>query len=185
MTTLMTHIIPPLALGLGLGGRIIPKRLLFAGMVAALVPDLDVIGFRLHIPYAHPFGHRGATHSVVFALMLGFLASLLFRPLHCSRTLVFSFIAFSTLSHPLLDMVTNGGLGVALEWPWSNKRLFASWQVIEVSPIGLKNFFSNRGYVVLKSELLWVWVPALFMMSSLVMIRQFFPSRPSASSYKP
>lgn len=185
MTTLMTHVIPPLALGLGLGGRIIPRRLLFAGMIAALIPDLDVIGFRLHVPYAHPFGHRGATHSAVFALMLGFLVALLFKPLHSSRALVFTFIAFSTLSHPLLDMVTNGGLGVALEWPWSNKRLFAPWQVIEVSPIGLKNFFSNRGYVVLKSELLWVWLPAFFMMMSLAIIRLLFPSNPTASSSRP
>jgi inner membrane protein len=177
MTTLMTHVIPALALGLGLGGRIIPKRLLLAGMIASLIPDLDVIGFRLHIPYSHPFGHRGATHSIVFAFMLAFFALIFAKQFRCSRPLVFAFIGLSTLSHPVLDMVTNGGLGVALEWPWSYERHFAPWQMVEVSPIGLKNFFSHRGLIVLKSELLWVWLPAIFMMSILFSIRKIFASK--------
>ncbi len=45
----------------------------------SLVPDLDVIAFRFGIPYAAPFGHRGATHSIVFALAMGVAAWLLTR----------------------------------------------------------------------------------------------------------
>src|SRR5437868_2609888 len=41
----------------------------------SLTPDLDVLAFRLHIPYSAPFGHRGATHSICTALLLGVIAT--------------------------------------------------------------------------------------------------------------
>ena len=34
----------------------------------SLLPDADVYGFRLGVKYADPWGHRGATHSLLFAL---------------------------------------------------------------------------------------------------------------------
>ena len=60
----------------------------------------------------------------------------------------------------MLDALTNGGLGVALAWPWSDARFFAPWQPIKVSPIGI-GFFSARGLDVMRSELTWVWLPAM------------------------
>src|SRR5438477_13211390 len=47
----------------------------------AMLPDADVIAFAFGIPYEHPFGHRGATHSFVFALFIAALAFVLARPL--------------------------------------------------------------------------------------------------------
>jgi hypothetical protein len=38
--------------------------------LAAVAPDLDVIGLRLGIPYAHPLGHRGFSHSLLGALFM-------------------------------------------------------------------------------------------------------------------
>ena len=66
-------------------------------------------------------------------------------------------------SHGALDACTNGGLGVAFLWPWSEQRFFArdALRVIEVSPIGLGPFLSARGATVLESELRWIWLPAL------------------------
>lgn len=171
MPTILTHAAVPLALGLGLGIRIVPKPLLLAGIVAAIIPDLDVLAFRLNIAYANDFGHRGATHSVVFAFVVALLALAMFQQLSSSRVLAFSFVGLSTVSHGLLDMITNGGLGVALWWPWSSERLFAAWQVIEVSPLSLSRVFSSRGLVVLQSELLWVWLPAVLVASALLALR--------------
>ncbi len=37
----------------------ISPRLLIAGMVASIAPDLDVAAFRFGIAYSHEFGHRG------------------------------------------------------------------------------------------------------------------------------
>ena len=55
------------------------------------------------------------------------------------------------LSHPLLDAMTDGGLGVALLWPFSNERFFAPWTPIPVSPIGAR-MLSRRGLYVLAVE---------------------------------
>src|SRR5688572_8469157 len=36
----------------------------------SLLPDADVIGLALGVEYGDPWGHRGATHSLAFALTL-------------------------------------------------------------------------------------------------------------------
>ena len=68
------------------------------------------------------------------------------------------FVFVCAASHPLLDALTSGGLGVALAWPWSDHRFFAPWRPIRVSPFA-PQFFSARGLATLLSELRWVWLP--------------------------
>lgn len=160
MPTILTHALIPLAAGIALDRRRIPSRLVVAGMIAAMLPDADVVAFKLGIEYAHALGHRGASHSLVFALGCGALAACGARWLKVSAVTAFVFVALAAASHPLLDMLTDGGLGVALFWPWSDARHFAPWRVIEVSPFA-NRFFSARGAEVLLSELRWVWLPAL------------------------
>lgn len=172
MPSILSHPAVPLALGLALGQRIIPPRLLIVGLVASVLPDLDVLAFRLGIPYAHSLGHRGASHSVVFALFLGLLA-LAFAPhLHASRKAAFLFVFVAAVSHGLLDMLTNGGLGVALAWPASDSRFFFPFQVIEVSPLSLRRFFSPKGAAVMLSELLWVWPPSVGIGIAILLMRR-------------
>lgn len=160
MPTIFTHPAVPLAIGLGLGQSVIPWRLLFFGVVASVVPDLDVLAFKFGIPYASVIGHRGLTHSVLFALVIAFLGIFAYRAFHASRLKTFAFLFVVTVSHAILDACTNGGLGVALLWPLFSERFFAPWQVIQVSPIGT-HFFSEKGATVILSELLWVWLPCL------------------------
>lgn len=159
MPTILSHSAVPLAIGLGLGSRVVTKRLLLAGVVASVLPDLDVIGFRFGVHYADAAGHRGLTHSLLFALVLGAAAVLMARQLRVARGLAFAFVFGAALSHGLLDMLTNGGLGVALFWPFCDDRLFFPVHPIQVSPFGLR-VFSAAGLRVFASEALWVWVPA-------------------------
>lgn len=63
--------------------------------------------------------------------------------------------------HGFFDAMTNGGLGVAFFAPFDNTRYFLPWQPIQVSPIGVANFFSEWGLSVIISEFLWIWLPAL------------------------
>ncbi|OCK49231.1 hypothetical protein BA766_04430 [Stenotrophomonas maltophilia] len=171
MPSIITHAAVPLALWYAADRGRIPPRLLVAGVVAAMLPDADVLAFALHIPYADAFGHRGASHSLLFACVLATLAAVLaffgssrpwsavpcqprLAPTLQAATLVFVCAA----SHPLLDAMTSGGLGVALAWPWSEQRFFAPWRPIRVSPFA-PQFFSARGVATLLSELRWVWLP--------------------------
>lgn len=171
MTTVFTHAIVPLMLGAAAGRQRISPPLLAAGAVAAMLPDLDVLAFYLHIPYGDAFGHRGATHSIVFALMLGLLAAWGYRRLESTPQRAGWFVGLSALSHPLLDACTDGGLGVALAWPFSDARWFAPFHPIAVSPIGAR-FFSERGWHVAASELCWVWLPVAALAACILMVRR-------------
>lgn len=133
-----------------------PLRVLIAGALLSILPDADVVAFALDIPYSHPFGHRGFSHSLVFALLTATLASL---ALH-GRARVFLFLFLCAVSHPVLDAMTTGGLGIAFFAPFDNERYFLPWRPIRVSPIGPR-FFSGRGLAVLMSEVVWVWLPCV------------------------
>lgn len=160
MPTLFTHAALPLAAGIALGRQRVSPRLMLTGMAAAMLPDADVAAFALGVDYAHAFGHRGASHSLAFALAFGLLASCFARVLRARGVAALLFVALSAASHPLLDMLTDGGLGVALLWPWTPSRYFAPWRVVEVSPFA-HHFFSMRGIEVLCSEARWIIGPAL------------------------
>jgi len=158
MPSVFTHAAVPLALWCASERGRVSARLLGAGVAAAMLPDADVLAFALHIPYADAFGHRGASHSLLFAAVLGLVACALSPWLRASRVQAAAFVSACALSHPLLDAFTSGGLGVALWWPWSEQRLFAPWRPIRVSPFA-NNFFSARGLQTVLSELRWVWLP--------------------------
>lgn len=132
-----------------------------AGIVCALLPDMDVIGFRFGVSYADVLGHRGFTHSLLFAGISGCLAAIIAPLLKSGRAAAFIVCAGAVLSHILLDAMTNGGLGVALLWPWSEARFFFPWRPIKVSPFSLNSLFSRRGADIFRSELFWVWLPSL------------------------
>lgn len=160
MPTIISHMAVPLAIGFGLGKKKMSEHLLCAGVVASILPDADVLGFKFGIDYASPFGHRGFTHSIGFALFLGTIAMLAHRKLDCRRLPAFLFVSLCAVSHPLLDALTDGGLGVALFWPFENTRHFFPWTGIEVSAIG-RGFFSMRSLSVLASEFRWIGCPAI------------------------
>lgn len=171
MPTVLTHAILPLAAGIALGRHRVPARLMLAGMAVAMLPDADVAMFAFGIDYAHAFGHRGASHSLVFALACGLVATRFARRLKAPSITTLLFVTASAASHPLLDMLTDGGLGVALLWPWSDVRHFAPWRVIEVSPFA-NHFFSARGVEVLRSEARWIIGPALAAAALLALTRR-------------
>lgn len=142
-----------------------PRRFWILAIALAILPDADALGFMLGVPYESLFGHRGFTHSLFFAVVAGLLTTrLAFRSVP-----VFSwqwwriafFFTLATASHPTLDAMTTGGLGVAWFSPFALERSFFPVRPIRVSPIGVKAFFSTWGLRVILSEFLWVWLPCL------------------------
>ncbi|MDX5152520.1 MAG: metal-dependent hydrolase, partial [Acidiferrobacterales bacterium] len=83
------------------------------------------------------------------------------KKLEISRVKIFAYLFIAMASHGLLDMFTDGGLGIALLWPFDHARYFWPQQVITVSPIGM-SFFSGWGLRTLVSEFFWIWLPSLF-----------------------
>ena len=139
-----------------------PARFWLAGTACAVVPDLDIIGLWLGVPWGSMLGHRGLTHSLTFAAALGaVVTALLFRgPDWRGRRLsVWLFLALATASHGVLDAMNNAALGVAFFAPFDATRYFLPWRPIPVSPFAFR-FFSARGLVVFEAELLMIWLPA-------------------------
>ena len=173
MCSILTHSAIPLALSVCFPENSVSPKLVFAGAACSAIPDVDVVGFSFGIGYDNVFGHRGLTHSVAFAVALGaWVAVTFFHDTHGGYALPFLFLFLSIVSHSLLDMLTDGGRGIALWAPFSNQRLFFPWRPIEVSPIGL-GFFSERGVGVLLSELKWVWLPAAALFITGTILRRF------------
>jgi len=161
MASILTHPAVPIGLSIALGRKAVPRKLFLVAAACSILPDVDVLGFAAGIPYGHVLGHRGLTHSLFFAGLVGAAGALAAVRLRASRRLAFAFLFLYTASHGLLDAMTNGGLGVAFFSPFSNHRYFLPWRVLEVSPIGIRAFFSSWGLDVLASELRYVWAPCI------------------------
>ena len=139
------------------------------------LPDIDhptsFLGQRLKWiskPIARACGHRGFTHSLVFAFVVPLLCVLIGRRwFRAGLIRCWLFLTVSLLSHSLLDSVTTGGKGVGWLWPWSDERFFAPWQVIKVAPFALSRYTTPYGHQVIISELMWVWLPGMLLMGML------------------
>src|SRR5215470_15783593 len=163
MPSVFSHAIAAVAVGgVAVGG---PSRLVIWGLgaICAVVPDLDVVSFHFGLPYAHMLGHRGLSHSLLFAAGLASIMTVLVRRTRMaspSGPRLWAFFFLTTASHGVLDAFTDGGLGVAFFAPFSDTRYFFPWRPIVVSPISVRRFFSSWGLAVIASEFVIVWIPA-------------------------
>ena len=174
MASLLSHAVAALGISACFYQSRVPNHVWVLGTACSLVPDLDVLGFRFGVPYADFWGHRGFSHSLVFAaLMAGVLVVLVRRGIAGMQPLLlWTYFFLVTASHGFLDAMTDGGLGVAFCSPFDNRRFFLPWRPVRVSPIGVSRFFSARGLAVLQSEVLWIWVPAILLAAVALLVRQ-------------
>jgi inner membrane protein len=175
MASVFSHAVAALGIGACFYQHGTPKRVLVMGALCSVVPDLDVIGFRFGVHYGDFWGHRGFTHSILFAALLAsIVVQLAFREgvPGLGRLALWTYFFVATASHGLLDAMTDGGLGVAFFSPFNNTRYFLPWRPIRVSPIGVERFFTHSGLAVIQSELLWIWLPAGLLVVLAGLIRQ-------------
>ncbi|KKL97529.1 hypothetical protein LCGC14_1833550, partial [marine sediment metagenome] len=144
-------------------GKDTPRRVYVLAMICSVGPDLDCLGFALGVRYGDLLGHRGLSHSL--ALAAGVAAAAVTFGLPAVKRLSPRWWGLSALllviavSHGVLDALTDGGLGIAFFSPFSNARYFLPVRPLAVSPIGLASFLTSRGLAVMKSEILWIWLP--------------------------
>jgi inner membrane protein len=183
MASAFSHAIVALAMGKVFQSKELSWRELFLGALCSVVPDLDVIGFYFGIQYGELWGHRGLTHSVVFAALLaGGIVALWYRgkPI-IAMTGLFLYFFLCTASHGVLDAMTNGGLGVAFFAPFDTKRYFFPLRPVLVSPIGVAEFFNAQGLRILASEALWIWLPSGVAFLAFRVFQRFWPAKSVAS----
>lgn len=92
---------------------------LLVGMVLAISPDFDLF-FAWVLKYNIQI-HGSFTHSIVFAVVLGFIGAGLAKDLNWRGIKTYTLIA---LSHGLLDVCTKKEFGGAqLLWPFSMRKI--------------------------------------------------------------
>lgn len=160
MPTIFTHALLPVIAAVGLSNPRLSSRLVAAGAAVAILPDADIVGRYFGVPHSADFGHRGATHTLIFALLVASLALPSARRMRASPGAAFAFIFLSVLSHPLADMLTSGGKGIMLLWPLEDER-FKFWaHPVRASAVGLQGFETGTIWPTLMSELIWLLIPA-------------------------
>lgn len=179
MASAFSHAIVALAMGKAFQRKQLGWRELFLGACCSVVPDFDVIGLSIGIQYGDLWGHRGLTHSVVFAALLaGSLVALWYRGKPArAMTGLFLYFFLCTVSHGVLDAMTDGGLGVAFFSPFDTTRYFFPVRPVLVSPIGVSEFFSAYGVRILTSEALWIWLPACTILVALRAAQRLWRAR--------
>jgi inner membrane protein len=174
--TAFTHAFVGVGVAIGSPRHLPTRRLAIAAVVLAALPDLDVITFSLEIPYGHPLGHRGFSHSLVFAAVASLLVAIVFfRSLrvgsrHWWVALGALFIAGAL--HGLLDACTNAGLGIGFLIPFDDTRYFLPWRPLATSPIGIRPFIEGRALSILANEIIWVWSSLAFVVGLLALGRR-------------
>lgn len=146
MPSAFTHVAPALALLPVFARGDTKLRLLVAGAFCAVAPDLDV------------------------AAILAAGVALLVARRNWPRAWLYLFLV--TASHGLLGAFTDGGLGIALLSPFDTTRYFFPLRPIEVLPLSARAFFTARGWAILASELLWVWLPCTLLGATLFAVTQ-------------
>ncbi len=167
MATAFTHAAVGLTLGQLLPRDFPIKRLsLFLALVSVL-PDIDVLAFRFGIPYADPFGHRGFTHSISFAVVLAAGTALILYVWRVGSgpgcMAVGSLTFVSVVSHGILDAATDAGLGIGFFIPFENGRYFFPFRPLETSAVDPMVFLAHPGRAleIMTSELVWVGLPLM------------------------
>ena len=164
MPSAFSHAVASIALGRAYTSNKLPLRFWVLSSVCAVAPDIDVLSNRFGLDQTTMLGHRGLTHSLLFALVLsGIVVPAFFRNFSeggMNRIVLFAFFFAATASHSVLDAMVDGTLGVAFFAPFTSTRFFLPWRPIVSSPIGWA-FFSSTGAATIMNEFVWVWIPSI------------------------
>jgi inner membrane protein len=175
MPTIFSHGVAAAALLSAFPQRAVPRRFLALGIACAIAPDIDVIAIPFGARSGDLFGHRGFTHSLLFAAVLasaGLAGAVRACPPVTHRGVVWFYLFLAAASHGLLDALTSrDGLGIPFFWPFDATRYFFPFTPVAMSPLG-SHFFSERGLSVLLNEICWIWIPALLFVVVAVALRR-------------
>ncbi len=174
MTTVFTHALAGAAFSQAAPAGVTKGRLAACLGCAAVLPDLDVIMFAMKVPYAHPLGHRGFSHSIIFAMVLAlvltWMAGYAADPKRNIRTALIFFAAI--ISHGILDALTDAGLGVGFFIPFTQERYFFPWRPVMTASLNPATFWSPETLEILLNEIAYVWMPLAAVSMVFHLIRQ-------------
>jgi inner membrane protein len=129
--------------------------LTFAALAA--LPDADVLVVAMGAHDGGVIGHRGASHSLAVAVVIGLASALLARRLGWPFLRTAIACTLAVCSHGILDALGEGGRGIPLLWPFSEVRVMSPWRLLPDAPRGFK-LLSRHGLFDVALEFL-VFLP--------------------------
>ena len=174
----MPSIFAHAAAGAAVGSAFAPspmRRLWITAAACAALPDIDALGRPVgNRTYEAAFaGHRGVTHSILFAILVGGVAAWMFRREVVSRAARFRLwlaFALALASHGVLDALSTIGDGVAFWAPFSWTHYEFVWQPLGETGPGPSG--PMRLFAIVANEFLWVGLPALIVVAIARVLRR-------------
>ena len=156
------------------------RRFGLTAVLCTIVPDLDAIGR----PFGYPDiemlgGHRGFTHSIVFAVLLGAAVAWgMFRGERWDGMRVRLWVCFTlvTLTHGLLDGLTTKG-GIMYFSPFTDARHSFEWKPLDASRYSRATGFGRLGNLA-RAEVTWVILPAMLFIVTVSRLRGLGKKKP-------
>jgi inner membrane protein len=131
--------------------------------LCAAIADIDIITVFFDINPDSMIGHRGFTHSLLFAVLFAFMVVHFgyrnFGLFSRDWWIFYTYFLALGISHIVLDAMTSGGQGIGFFIPFDSGRYLFQFRPIRVSPLRLMRFFTSDGKRILISEMFWIWVP--------------------------
>jgi inner membrane protein len=138
--------------------------------LTAVLPDFDLVPFYLGADHGGLWGHRGFTHSLVFAACTAACGAALLlgrrRYLTIEAIRVLSILLAAAVSHPMLDAFTRAGPGVALLAPFDQARYFFPVRRIAGALPRPAALFGHPGLAAFAGEFVWIWIPAILLVTA-------------------
>ena len=156
MPTPISHAAVGFAIAAWTEPRMPTRRVCIVAAACAALPDIDAIGWPLHIPNTSLFSHRAITHSLTFALVAAVAATIVcFRgtPWTPRRARIALVLGLALVSHVCLDALSTYSVGVEFFAPFSQQRFRFPW-----TPLG-----APGGSVLgqLAQEAIFILLPAV------------------------
>ncbi|MFZ9028279.1 MAG: metal-dependent hydrolase [Crocinitomicaceae bacterium] len=128
----LTQIVLGASVAEACGGKKLGNKAALWGAIAGTIPDLDVFIRAYNDPIHGALMHRGFSHSILFAILvgplLGYLIYRIYRRKHELKT--WMWVAFMAIvTHPMLDIFTS--YGTQFFWPFEWRVTFNSVFVID------------------------------------------------------
>lgn len=155
------------------------RRLYLVSLFCSALPDVDGVITRLSAILfclrlnGMLLSHRGFSHSLLFALIVGIAAALSARSfLQYEKAVSLLILYFFTItaSHGFIDALTNGGEGVMFFAPFYGGRYLFPFAPVPAA--SLRVWLGTQGLITFVREVLWIWLPLTVMYGGLQLLRK-------------
>lgn len=174
MPTSLSHAAAGLAIASVLKPAKATSRYWMLAAACAAIPDIDALSLPLRLPPNDLLGHRGITHSVLFAVGLSAVVTALWFPrerVGDDRWRIWLAMCLATMSHGLLDALSSYGHGVALLAPMWNQHLCFSSRPLGNIGVGHRGVLS-LSLRVAANEAIWIWMPSALVTSLALLLER-------------